>query len=95
MIFKGRKCICKKCDDCNFYLYWDMAEIKNGVPTGLTERKQRCGFFVLFDVIPGIRGSIDGCQAAANESRNRVTEFGRAAVETLISIKENAPKLLS
>jgi hypothetical protein len=57
--------------------------------------EDRCGFEVLFDEVPRIRGSVDGCQAAANESRNRVMEFGKAAVETLLSIKENAPKLLS
>jgi hypothetical protein len=56
---------------------------------------QRCGFEVLFDQIPKIIGSVDGCQAASNETRNSVIAFSRAAVETLSQIKENAPKLLA
>lgn len=91
MIFKGRKCICKKCEDCNFYLYWDMAEIKNGMPTGLTERRQKCGFFALFETIPELRGSIDGCQAAVNETRNRVMEYGQASVSAIQKMALAAP----
>jgi hypothetical protein len=94
MIQKGRKCLCKKCDDCNFYVWFDLQETNNGLPTGLTKREQRCGLLVLIEEIPRVRGSIDGCQAAANESRNRVVEFGQAAVETLVQIKTNIPKLL-
>lgn len=90
MIDKGKKCICKKCDDCNFYKPWVLTNEKN-------EQKfeHKCGFMVLFEEIPRLRGSIDGCQTAANESRNRVMEFGQAAVETLVQIKTNIPKLLS
>ena len=79
-----------ECDSCRFFKSWIFTNDK-----GEQKVEERCGFEVLFDEIPRIRGSVDGCQAAANESRNRVMEFGRAAVETLISIKENAPKLLS
>lgn len=79
-----------ECDNCRFYMSWVLTNDKGEQAVG-----ERCGFEVLFAEIPRLRGSIDGCQTAANESRNRVMEFGKAAVETLISIKENAPKLLS
>jgi len=79
-----------ECDNCRFFKPWVMTNDK-----GEQKVEDRCGFEVLFDEVPRIRGSVDGCQAAANESRNRVMEFGKAAVETLLSIKENAPKLLS
>jgi hypothetical protein len=79
-----------ECDNCRFFKSWILTS-----DNGDQKVEEKCGLEVLFDEIPRIRGSIDGCQAAANESRNRVMEFGRAAVETLISIKENAPKLLS
>ncbi len=79
-----------ECNNCRFFRSWIMANDK-----GEQKVEEKCGLEVLFDEIPRIRGAVDGCQAAANESRNRVMEFGRAAVETLISIKENTPKLLS
>lgn len=79
-----------QCDDCRFYRDWIVKSDK-----GQEAVAQACGFEVLMDEITRIRGSVDGCQAAANESRNRVVEFGQAAVETLIQIKNNVPKLLS
>ena len=63
------KCIAKKCEDCNFYYSWDM-ENKNG----LRKTIKKCLFLVLSEEIPNIRGSIDGVQRAANESRNRSME---------------------
>lgn len=63
------KCIARKCEDCNFFYDWDMTNNE-----GLREVKKRCIFRVLADEIPRIRGSIDGVQEAANESRNRSLE---------------------
>jgi hypothetical protein len=74
MILKGKKCICKKCDDCNFSMTWDMAQSVNGLPTGLTERITKCGFMVLFEEIPKIRGAIDGLQGGVNDARNKSFE---------------------
>lgn len=78
-----------ECDSCRFFWNW---HIKNEF--GKDSFGQRCGFEVLFDEIPRLKGSIDGCQASANETRNRTMEFGQAAVETLMQIKNNVPKLL-
>lgn len=63
------KCIAKKCEGCNFYYSWDM-ENKNG----LRKTIKKCLFLVLSEEMPNIRGSIDGVQQAANESRNRSME---------------------
>jgi hypothetical protein len=79
-----------ECDNCRFFKSWILTSDK-----GEQKVEDRCGFEVLFDEIPRIRGSVDGCQAAANESRNRVMEFGRAAVETILRIEQVVPKLLS
>ena len=57
---------------------------------GLRKQINRCIFMVIADEIPKIRGSVDGCQQAANETQNKVIAFGQAAVETL----KNVPKLL-
>ena len=67
---KNKKCICKKCEECNFFMPWDMTEQK----TGLRKQVQKCGFQVLFEEIPFIRGSIDGAQQGANEARNKAME---------------------
>ena len=67
---KNKKCICKKCEECNFFMPWDMTEQK----TGLRKNVQKCGFQVLFEEIPFIRGSIDGAQQGANEARNKSME---------------------
>lgn len=68
---------------------WDMTDSK----TGLRSLVDKCGFLVLFEELPHIRGSIDGVQEAANEARNRsmetkgiVTAFGEATVKTLEAI---------
>ena len=66
-----KKCICKKCEECNFFMAWDMTDQK----TGLRSNIQKCGFQVLFEEIPFIRGSIDGAQKGANEARNRSMEI--------------------
>lgn len=51
--------------------------------TGLRKSFMECGIQILFEEIPRIRGAIDGCQAATNETRNKVIDFGAAAVKTL------------
>ena len=65
------KCIAKKCEDCNFFrdYQWDMTNEE-----GLRKIVNKCLFKVLGEEIPLIRGSIDGVQEAANESRNRTIE---------------------
>lgn len=65
-----KKCICKNCDDCQFYQPWDMTDQK----TGLRQQVLKCGFQVLFEELPHLRGSIDGAQQGANEARNRSLE---------------------
>ena len=42
--------------------------------TGLRKQIQKCGFQVLFEEIPFIRGSIDGAQKGSNEASNRAME---------------------
>jgi len=76
-----QKCIAKKCEDCYFYRYWNRGNDKGEVQT-----VQICSFDVLFDEIPRIRGSIDGCQSASNETRNVVIEFGSKAVKTIEAV---------
>lgn len=84
-----KKCIAKKCDECHFFQPWDMTG-KGGLRKSVT----KCCIQVLCEEIPHLRGSIDGCQQATNETRNKVINFGTSAVETLKGIAHNAPKLL-
>lgn len=84
-----KKCIAKKCEDCNFFLSWDMQDAK-----GIRKQMRKCGFEVLFEEIPNLRGSIDGCQQATNETRNKVESFGSASIQTLKAIAGNVPQLL-
>ena len=74
-----KKCIAKKCEDCQFYQSWDMTDEK----TGLRKLKMECCMQILFEEIPRIRGAIDGCQQASNETRNVVIDFGDKAVKTI------------
>ena len=85
-----KKCISKTCDTCNFYRPWDMTDQQ----TGLRSQVMECSLEVLFKEVPRMRGSIDGCQQATNETHNQVLKFGKASVETLQSIDKNLPKLL-
>lgn len=75
-------------------LWWDVNQIKNGVPTGLKDRGQRCLFFVLADEIPKIVGSIDGAQTAANEARNRAIE-SKGIMESYIGATLKSLKMLA
>jgi hypothetical protein len=74
MIRPGKKCIAKKCEDCNFYDDWYVEDKKDGRPTGLKKNINKCSFRVLFEELPMIRGAIDGLQGGVNEARNRSAE---------------------
>jgi hypothetical protein len=69
------------CEACRFFKNWILTSDR-----GEQKVEERCGLEVLMDEIPRIRGSIDGCQAASNETRNAVIRFGQAAVETLAGL---------
>lgn len=84
-----KKCIAKKCEDCRLYLSWDMEG-----PEGLRKLESHCAIMILARELPRLRGAVDGAQAASNETRNRVMEFGGAAVETIRQIREIAPKMI-
>jgi len=73
-----KKCISRKCEDCQFYQYWNMENDR-----GEKKVEQKCSLQVLFDEIPRIRGSVDGCQSAMNETRNRVIDFSKKAVKSI------------
>ena len=91
----NKKCICKKCEECHHFRDWNFDKLdRNGKPTGLKELLKVCSFDVLYDVIPGLIGSVDGCQQAANETYNKVDAFGQASVKTLKQIAKTVPKLL-
>lgn len=72
------KCIAKKCEDCRFFENWDVTDTK----TGLRSLEKKCSFEVLFKEIPKIAGSVDGCQRASNEARNRVQCLGDALAQS-------------
>ena len=84
-----KKCITKRCEDCHFFKSWDFTN-----DNGLRKTMKKCSLDVLCEEIPHLRGSVDGCQEATNETRNKVESFGTASVETLKSIADNAPRLL-
>lgn len=58
-----------ECDACRFCRSWIMTNDR-----GEQKVEDRCGLEVLMDEIPRIRGSVDGCQQASNEARNRAAE---------------------
>jgi len=70
-----------KCEDCRFSSIWRLVSDK-----GEEKFQDCCGFEVLFAEIPKIRGSIDGCQSATNETRNRVFDYAEAATNAIRSI---------
>ena len=85
-----KKCIAKKCEECHFYQNWDVGEYKDGKPTGVRKMITKCSLQVLFDEIPSIKGSVDGCQRAANETRNNVLDFGEKSVKALRAVSQTA-----
>jgi len=70
-----------ECDNCRFYWNWSLKDDHGRETVG-----QRCGLEVLFDEIPRIKGSIDGCQSATNETRNRVFDYAEAATNAIRAI---------
>lgn len=89
MLNAKKKCICKKCEDCRLFIAWDMTNTD-----GLRKQQNKCILEVLASEIPKIMGSIDGCQQAANESRNRSNE-AKAAVQDFITRTKNTLKVIS
>ena len=83
------KCIAKKCEDCNFYYPWDMTSKE-----GLRKTIKKCIFLVIAEEIPQFRASVDGCQEATNETKNRVMKFGRACSGAFEMISENTQKMI-
>lgn len=61
-----KKCIAKKCDECNFFNHWNIVDDKNQEKIEL-----KCDFEVMRHTLPKIIGSIDGVQAGSNEARNQ------------------------
>lgn len=76
-----KKCICKKCEDCRLYRSWLMDD-KQGNQKVIS----KCDIQVIAEEMPKFRASVDGCQVAANETRNRVLEFGSAATRVISSL---------
>lgn len=85
MIRPGKKCICKKCEDCNFFLPWIETNDK-----GQERVNDKCGMLVLFEEIPKIRGSIDGLQGGVNEARNTVMKNIPKFIESIKVIATRA-----
>ena len=63
-----------KCEKCYWYRPWNMTNAQ----TGQVKQEMRCSIDVLLEYIPQIAGSIDGCQRAANETRNYVLKLAMA-----------------
>lgn len=62
--------------ECKECYWWRLFDSTNKI-TGVTKRSMRCGIDVLLEYIPQISGAVDGCQQAANESRNYVLTMAR------------------
>jgi hypothetical protein len=65
----NKKCICKDCENCNFYVSWDMENNE-----GLRKQIPECLFLVIANELPRLRGAVDGLQGGVNEARNRSME---------------------
>ena len=63
------KCFCKNCEDCHWFMEWDMVNTN-----GLRKIDKKCLFHVLAQEIPNLRGCIEGVQGAAEQARNRSME---------------------
>ena len=84
------KCFAKKCEDCAFYRNWSVTE----KVTNKKSFEKKCSLEAMFYAIPDLIGAVDGCQQAANETRNGVFAFGQASVKTLKHSAKTVPKLL-
>jgi len=72
-----RKCISKKCEDCQFFQDWDYTDEKSG----LRKIIHRCGIQVLFEEIPLIRQCVTEAQASSDQARNRAVETKDAVID--------------
>ena len=76
-----KKCICKNCEDCKLYRSWIMSD-----DHGNKKVISKCDIHVIAEEMPKFRASVDGCQLAANETRNRVLEYSSAAAKVIMSL---------
>ena len=74
---KKKKCPGGKCERC----IWFREFRYTNEETGEHKVLEGCGIEHLLDAIPQIYRSIDGCQTAANEARNRIMEIQQQALE--------------
>ena len=80
-----KKCPGGKCEKCIWFREFRMTNEKTG------EHKviEKCGIEYLLEAIPQIYRSVDGCQTAANEARNRAVE-----VKQMLKSLERLPIML-
>jgi len=78
---KDKECICKNCENCNWFRYKQMEKVVDGKPTGVKEMVRVCLFEFYFDALHFLMGSYDGLQSGINEARNRSMET-KAAIES-------------
>jgi len=71
---KKKKCLCKDCEDCNWFRFKQMEKVENGKPTGMHEMIKLCLHEYYFDALNFLMGSYDGLQRGVNEARNRSYE---------------------
>jgi hypothetical protein len=81
----GQKCFAKKCEDCFHYRDWPATD-QAGNQIGI---KKACSIEVQAVTLRRVIGSIDGVQAAANETRNTVFKFGQASTRSLDNISKH------
>ena len=72
-----------ECEKCRFFKSVILTNDR-----GEQKAEDRCTFEVLFDVIPRIIGSIDGCQRSANETRNSVIKYAEASTNAIQAIPQ-------
>jgi hypothetical protein len=85
----GQKCFVKNCENCFHYRDWPATD-QAGRQIGI---KKACSIEVLAVTLRRVIGSIDGTQAAANETRNTVFAFGQASQDALDKISEGLTQI--
>ena len=53
---------------------------------GESKTEFKCDIRIIAETLPRLIGSVDGCQKATNETRNRVLEYAEAATEAIGTI---------
>lgn len=84
-----KKCICKRCEDCQLYQDWTYTNNK----TEQKELQKHCIFEVVKIEMPLIKGRLIGCEAASNEARNRADEVKSIHAEFMRTINETLQAL--